>query len=507
MRQNIKLSTKLLAITAIICSAIALPAHGQCEITEVLDDNGSAFDGFGGSVAISGNVAIVSSVGDDELGDMAGSVFIFRFDPVKLQWEQETKLFASDGAEGDRFGRSVAIINNIAIIGATGDDDKGLNSGAVYIFRYDGLTWLEDVKLFAADQGASDGFGYSIATNANRLIVGAPGDSDGCLLCGSAYIFRYDTDKLQWIEEGKVTASDATTWVEGYDLFGWSVSISDDVVIVGKPRNTFPFPWGPGAAYIYSYDGNSWGGEVKLQPSNSDIGNMAGWSVAIDGDIAIFSALIGHGAVLGSGTAHVFHYDHDSCTWVEEAMLADLEGNLEDYFGSSVSLSGQTAIIGAQFDGDNGITSGSAFIFNYDIKASNWVQQAKLLASDGVGGDIFGWSTAISSNFAIVGAPGQDDIASGAGAAYFFAGFSDTDCNNNGEADFCDIFDGISNDQNNNSIPDECDADLDGNGSVGTSDLLILLGNWGLCDGCSSDLDGDGSVGTSDLLFLLSNWG
>ena len=86
------------------------------------------------------------------------------------------------------------------------------------------------------------------------------------------------------------------------------------------------------------------------------------------------------------------------------------------------------------------------------------------------------------------------------------------DCNNNGVLDECDIADGFSRDDNNNGIPDECEipGDLDGDGSVGVKDLLILLGSWGSCDDCNdciADLDGDCTVGVGDLLILLGNWG
>ena len=480
MTHTSKCIVKFPAVVLSVCGVLTSAAQGQCEIAKLLDADGQEYDGFGGSVAVSGDVAIVGAASDDDLGEKAGSAFIFRFDTVTSQWTQEAKLLASDGAKRDRFGYSVTIENELAIIGAIGSDDKGLSSGAVYVFRYDGLTWVEDVKIFASDGGAYDGFGVAVDISGDRFIVSAPGDSDECPACGSAYIFRFDADRLLWTEEGKVTASDATYYVEGYDLFGWSVSISDEFAIVGKPRNTFPFPWGPGAAYIYHYDGKSWGGEVKLLPSNSDIGDMAGWSVAIDGDIAIFSALVGHSAVIGSGTAHVFRYDHDSSRWVEEAMLADLQGNTEDYFGSSVSLSGQTAIIGAKFDGDkdNGNNSGSAFIFDYDIKASKWVQQAKLLASDGEAGDLLGWSAAIDGDVAILGAPGDDDSADGAGSAYVF------------DVAAC-----------------VCPADLDHDDSVGILDLFALLAAWGTNPGGPPDFDGDGNVGILDLLTLLANWG
>ncbi|MEE9131262.1 MAG: hypothetical protein V3T84_14675, partial [Phycisphaerales bacterium] len=123
----------------------------------------------------------------------------------------------------------------------------------------------------------------------------------------------------------------------------------------------------------------------------------------------------------------------------------------------------------------------------------------------------FGISVSTDGEHAIVGANAttvNGDIE--AGAAYIYGGLGD--CNKNGELDLCDITDGFSNDDNNNGIPDECEAppcpwDLDDSGTVGASDLLSLLVSWGPCKGCPADFDGDGTVGASDLLALLVNWG
>ncbi len=125
----------------------------------------------------------------------------------------------------------------------------------------------------------------------------------------------------------------------------------------------------------------------------------------------------------------------------------------------------------------------------------------KFAASDAAPGGDFGSSVSLSEDVALI---------KGGGKGYIFAGMSALDCNENGEPDACDIFIGTSSDENNNGIPDECDADLDGSGSVGASDLLILLANWGPCgdcDDCSADLNGDCVVGAADLLILLANWG
>lgn len=478
MGQTTRVFTKALpiAVALCVCGAIVLVAQGQCEIAKLLALDGQEYDGFGGSVAVSGDVAIVGAASDDDLGNKSGSAYIYRFNPDTSEWVKEIKLLASDGAANHEFGRSVALSGDIAIVGAWGHS-------SVYVYRFHPpgaprSGWIEQAVLLPSDPAGGGGFGYSVSISGDLIVIGAFGASDVCTGCGAAYVFRYDPDTSGWVEEAKLTASDATYVPEGYDLFGWSVSISRNVAIVGKPRNTFPFAWGPGAAYVYRYDGTGWPEEVKLLPSNSAIGDMAGWSVAMSGKVAIIGAIRGAGPAGSQGSAHVFRYDPDTSGWVEEATLLDSQGAFEDSFASSVAIEGDRAIIGARSDDDSGMTSGSAFIFGYDPESSGWIEQAKLLPSGGEAGDLLGWSAAIDGDLAMVGALGDDDSADGAGSAYVF------------DVAAC-----------------VCPADLDDDGSVGILDLLALFAAWGTNPGGPPDFDDDGSVGITDLLTLLANWG
>ena len=148
---------------------------------------------------------------------------------------------------------------------------------------------------------------------------------------------------------------------------------------------------------------------------------------------------------------------------------------------------------------------GSAYVYQFD--GTNWVEEAKLAASDAAAEHLFGKSVSISGDVAVIGAPGNDDAGTNSGSTYVFGGLSD--CNDNGELDLCDIADGTSTDTNRNGIPDECECpwDLNGNGSVGILDLLALLAVWGTDAGGPPDFDNDGNVGILDLLTLLGNWG
>ncbi|MEE9129389.1 MAG: FG-GAP repeat protein [Phycisphaerales bacterium] len=209
----------------------------------------------------------------------------------------------------------------------------------------------------------------------------------------------------------------------------------------------------------------------KLLADDGALGDEFGSSVAISGAIAIVGAYRDTDNGFQSGFAYLF----DTTTGRQIAKLLPDDGAVGDFFGYSVAISGATAIVGAWADDDNGSQSGSAYLFGIATGA----QLAKILPDDGARGDYFGLSVAMSGargkEVAMVGAYHHDDNGSNSGSAYL-------------------------------SDASSCPWDLDGSGSVGAVDLLILLVNWGRCS-CPADFDGDGNVGASDLLALLVNWG
>ena len=187
--------------------------------------DGNAFDRFGNSVSISGDYAIVGANQDDVNGTDSGSAYIFKRDSTT--WSQQAKLTASDGAASDWFGWSVSISGDYAIVGAFWDDDKGTDSGSAYIFKRDGTTWSQQDKLTASDGAVGDRFGWSVSISGDYAIVGAYLDDDKGSSSGSAYILK--RDGTSWSEEAKLTASDGA----GIDRFGYSVSIGNGYIIAG----------------------------------------------------------------------------------------------------------------------------------------------------------------------------------------------------------------------------------------------------------------------------------
>jgi hypothetical protein len=140
----------------------------------------------------------------------------------------ESKLLASDGTEGDWFGHAVSISGDVALVGAELESDKGTYSGAAYVFRWNGSSWVEEEKLLASDGLGYDYFGSSVSISGDVALVGAYGDDDNSIIdSGAAYVFRYNGET--WVEEDKLLASDGAA----NDRFGSSVSISGDVALVG----------------------------------------------------------------------------------------------------------------------------------------------------------------------------------------------------------------------------------------------------------------------------------
>jgi len=358
--------------------------ESQITETKIVASDGNGNDGFGWSVSVYGDYALVGAWLDDDSGTDAGSAYIFHFDGSN--WVEQAKLFAGDGAAGDLFGCSVSLFDDFALVGAYEDDDNGLDAGAAYIFRYDGTSWIELIKLVGSDVDAGDEFGSAVLLSGDRAFVGAYG-WDGHSR-GSVYIFHYDGST--WLEQTRLLASDG----EPYDWFGCSISLSGRYALIGaygEDEN--------GSAYVFHYDGSYWVEEAKLISSDGAEGDSFGYSVSISGEYALVGAYEDDDNGSRSGSAYIFH--NNGSSWVEQAKLTASDGDDDDLFGETVSLLGDYAFVGAWRDG---VVSGSAYIFHHD--ESGWVEQTKFKASDFEAGGSFGRSLSLYGEYAFIGAPG-----------------------------------------------------------------------------------------------------
>ncbi len=373
--------------------------------SKLLASDGAPEDYFGNSVSINGDYAIVGAEWDDDHGRNSGSAYIFYYNGSV--WIEQAKLTPADGNQSDLFGRSVCIEGDFAFVGAPFDDDFGIDSGSVYVFHYDGLSWTQQAKLSAEDISAESRFGSSVSVDANHLIVGATQYESSS--SGSAYIFNYDG--MAWIQQSKLMPSDGAA----RDFFGSSVCIDGDFAIVGAFWND-DHGSSSGSAYIFHYDGVSWTQQIKLTAEDAAAEDEFGYAVSIDNEYAVVGAHYDDDHGMNSGSVYIFHYD--GLSWHQQVKLTASDADAENAFGHSVSIEGGTVITGAFFDNDNGDYSGAAYIYHYD--GTSWRQQKKLTPSDGAPHDLFGVSVDVNEGIFIIGAGGDNDNGDSSGSAYIY---------------------------------------------------------------------------------------
>jgi predicted amidohydrolase len=382
------------------------------DIQELSASDGATNDLFGDSVSIDGEYAIIGAYEDDDNGFDSGSAYIFKRDGAV--WVEQSKLLPSDGKEDQTFGYSVAIDGDYAIVGASHDDDNGFDSGSAYIFKRDGAAWVEQSKLLPSDGEEDQTFGYSVAIDGDYALIGAVGDDDIGWYSGSAYIFK--CDGAVWVEQSKLLPSDG----EQYKHFGRSVSINGDYAIIGASHDD-DNGYCSGSAYIFKRDGTVWVEQSKLLPSDGEEYEYFGRSVSIDGQFALIGTWADDDNGYRSGSAYIFKQDGN--IWTQQIKLLPSDGKTCGYFGFSVSIDGNYAIIGGYGDDDNGDNAGSVYVFKHI--GTTWSRHVKMLAPDGMEDDLFGWSVAIDDDYAIIGARGADGKEPRTGSAYVFKNFSE----------------------------------------------------------------------------------
>lgn len=321
---------------------------------------------------------------------------------------EKAKLTANDGAEDDFFGHAVAVDGDILVVGAHGDDNQGSLSGNAYVFeRIDGL-WTPITPLLPTAVGTFDYFGWSLALDGDTLAVGTIGDS---AFAGCVYIFQ--RSPTTWLQTAKLSPDDLAQ----NDSFGTSVALDGDTLVVGNPGDDDNGSLS-GSAYVFQRDGVSWVQTAKLTPDDGATLDAFGISVAVDGDTLAVGARWDDDKGDDAGSAYVFQ--HDGLAWQQSAKLTADDGVAEAEFGYAMALAGDTLVVGALNDDDNGPASGGAYVFQRS--AGIWTQAMKLLPSDGAAGDEFGGSVALSRDAStiVVGAEKDNDFGSNSGSAYVF---------------------------------------------------------------------------------------
>jgi FG-GAP repeat len=319
-------------------------------------------------------------------------------------------LTASDGANGDSFGVSAAIDGNTVVVGAavSGNQEKG----AVYVFVKPANGWrnlTQTAKLTSSDAQPLDQFGRTVAVSGNTVVVGASeatinGNPDQ----GAAYVFVKPAGGwTNMTQTAKLTAADG----DSYSQFGIATAISGDNVVVGAPLSNGDNP-APGVAYIFVQPQNGWKDmtqTAELTASDSTEYDEFGASVSISGNTLIVGAPEdGCSCNAGPGAAYVFVEPPSGwANATETAKLTASDGIVNELFGWSVSLNNKTAVVGAL---------GTAYVFVEPFGGwDNMTQIAELTNAEG--GDGFGIPVSISGNVILVGDPGIQGLT---GRAFAF---------------------------------------------------------------------------------------
>jgi len=375
------------------------------EVAKLIASDGMEDDLFGWSVAVHGDTAVIGTNRDPDLV-MTGRAYVFVHSGTG--WSEQAKLITSDGAPGASFGWSVTVHGDTAVVGASEDDDNGTGSGAAYVFVRNGVSWSEQAKLTASDATTYGFFGRSVAVHGDTAVIGASENDDNGTNSGAAYVFV--RSGASWSEQTKLTASDAAA----HDSFGNSVAVHGDTVVIGASGND-DNGTDSGAAYIFVRSGASWSEQAKLTASDAAANDHFGRS-AVHGDTVVIGASGNDDNGTDSGAAYIFV--RSGASWSEQAKLTASDAAANDHFGRS-AVHGDTVVIGAPGNNDNGSYSGAAYCFVRN--GASWGEQAKLTASDAAAQDFFGNSVAVHGDTALIGAYGKEGNGREYGAAYVFS--------------------------------------------------------------------------------------
>ncbi len=381
--------------------------------------DGDAEDEFGRSVAVDGATAVVGAHYDeDPNGENAGAAYVFERaegESGDEEWTQAAKLVPDGGAAGDFFGDPVAVSDETVLVGASGADrSAGEAAGAAYVFEPDGDGWTRTATLAAADADSGDNFGSAAALAGDTAVVGAWADADpNGEEGGSAYVFERAGG--EWTQAAKLSAGDG----DSGDAFGTSVAAADGAVLVGAPEDEDPNGFVGGSAYVFERGDGDWSQTAKLVPDDGEKLDFFGGSVALAGGVALVGAMFDDAdGEKGVGSAYV--YERGDGDWSQTAHLVAGDRDKNDSFGESVSLAGDTALIGAPGNQNpNGEMAGSAYMF--ERSGGNWSAGERIAPDDGDPEDGFGTAVVLAGERGIVGAPGDEvDGAPSAGSAYLF---------------------------------------------------------------------------------------
>ena len=387
---------------------------------------GKAFEGitedaFGAAVVTSGNTVVVGAPDRDDLGlGNSGAVYIFVND--NGVWNLEQKLLAKDGGVNDNFGFSLALEGDRLLIGSRRGGGGGApQSGAVYVYERSGKVWNRTAKLDPTNTGFEDYFGYAVALYQDVALVGAPQADNAGVKSGAAFLYRFDG--ISWALEKKFTPESGTD----SDFYGGAVALlpptgafSVTALVGSWDDNDSPGDY-EGAVYAYvdpdPVSGQPWGLQAKLVASDQTAGDTFSFSLSAVGQRAFIGAPFRGDVCENAGAVYVFN--RHSGIWCEEAIITPYDKNAGQLFGYAVSAWDETVLIGSSYDDDGGDYSGSAYV--YKRQDLGWEAQLKFVPDDTAPLQLVGFAVALEGDRAVAGAIGDITNNVNAGSTYLFS--------------------------------------------------------------------------------------
>jgi uncharacterized repeat protein (TIGR01451 family) len=353
--------------------------------------DGDEEDYLGSAVAASGD-SLAAGVPYDWNGltFSAGSVYVFQHNAYT--WAQVQKLQPADGASDDEFGLALAMHGDLLFIGAPGHNQR---QGAVYLYQRQSGTWQFAQKILAGDAASGHAFGAALAFDGVRLAVGAPSASSAR---GAAYVFNRSAS--QWVQTQKLTASDGASG----DTFGSALALDGSRLAVGARLDDLVAPGdNRGSVYVYADSGGGFAAPAKLTLANGRDNDEFGRSLALQGDHLLVAAPFRDSGASQDNSGAVYHYRFTSGTWTLQSTLVDPQNTASATLGASLALRGGTALIGAPVANNT-----TGFVLHFELVAGAWQFRERMLAADARPFEFFGKSVALSEEHAIVGAEFAD---------------------------------------------------------------------------------------------------
>ena len=422
----------------------AKPAVGWDTATEtamLTPSDGVAYDFSVLSVAIDADTVVVSALWHDETQTDTGAVYVF-FKP-EAGWTTATetvKVTSPHGEDGDQLGVSVDVDGDTVVAGAIWDFDSSPDWRTVYVYTFSEWTAIADSAAGGTNADsytatglaegvtynfwirAADPYGVSDASRPATVSIAIRPPPVPTATAGPGEVTlnwddQFDSDitghEYLQAQFSKLTASDEAA----DDLFGQSVAVDGDTMVVGASGDDHN-----GSAYVFTRQSGTWSQVAKLTASDEAADDGFGYRVAIGGDTVVVGAPWDDDNGSGSGSAYVF--TRHSGSWSQVAKLTASDAVADAVFGSSVAVDGDTVVVSARGDDDNGEDSGSVYVFTR--QSGSWSQKDKLIATDAAAGTVFGISVAVDGDTVVVGVDEANEYDSSTGSAYVFTRLSGT---------------------------------------------------------------------------------